>query len=140
MKPTHRSARLADNAVHPSLRRQGVARDRDIEATGEWSFGDEAEALLGVTLPIAAVEEQQGGCAGTLRGEEIESGARRIAIDQIEMVRHVGTERLAAAQPISEILIAIGYGSGIVVSGIERLPIHRAVNIHVVLRQCWNWY
>jgi hypothetical protein len=43
-----------------------------MEAMGEWSFGDEAEALLGVALPIAAMEEQQRrgtgvGCRGFVR-------------------------------------------------------------------------
>jgi len=46
VQPTQRGARLADNAVHRNLGRKGVARDRDIEAVGERSFGDEAEALL----------------------------------------------------------------------------------------------
>src|SRR5215469_3221365 len=56
------------------------------------------------------------------------------------MVRHACAKRLAPAQPISEVAVTICYGSGIVVRGVERLPIHRAVNIHVVLRQCCNWY
>ena len=58
MKPTQRGARLADNAVHRSLRCQGVAGDCDMEAMGARPFGNEAEALLGVALPIAAMEEQ----------------------------------------------------------------------------------
>src|SRR5215469_18385631 len=105
MKPTHRGAGLPDNAVHRSLWRQGVARDRDMEAMGKRSFGDEAEALLGVALPVTAMEEQQRRRTGAARREEIEFRARRIAIDQVEMVRNAGAERLAAAQPISEILV-----------------------------------
>src|SRR5215469_5065370 len=77
LQPMQRSARLANNAVHRSLRGQGVARDRDIEATGERSFGDKAEALFGIPLPIAAMKEQQRRCAGAVRGEEIEAGAWR---------------------------------------------------------------
>src|SRR5580693_6589336 len=52
VQPMQRGACLANNAGHGSLGRQGIARDRDIEAMGERSFGDEAEALLCVALPI----------------------------------------------------------------------------------------
>jgi hypothetical protein len=103
VQPTEHGARLMDNVVHRSLRRQGVARYRDIEAMGERSFGDEAEALLGVALPIAAMEEQQRRRAAAARGKEIESCTPRIAIDQIEMIWDAGVERLAAAQPIGEV-------------------------------------
>jgi len=140
VKPIQRSARLANNAVHRSLGRQSVTRDRDMKAMGEGSFGGEAEALLGVALPIAAMKKQQRRGAGAVRGEEIEAGARRIAIDEVEMIRHAGAERLAAAQPIREVSVAFRHGSGIVVRGVERLPIHRTVNDHAMLRQCWNWY
>src|SRR5215469_1506716 len=139
MEPMQRGACLANNSVHRSRGCQGVARDRDMVSVGEWSLGNEAEALLGVTLPIAAVEEQQGGCAGTLRGEEIKAGARRIAINQIEMIRHAGAKRLAAALPIGEIPVAICDGSGVVISGVERLPIHTAVNNHAVPLRYWTW-
>src|SRR5208282_4727616 len=121
VQPPQRGVCLADNAVHRSLRRQGVARDRDMEAMGERSFGDEAEALLGIALPIAAMEEQQRRGAGAVCGEEIESCARRIAIDYIEMVRHARAERLAAAQPIGEVPVAVCYGGGVIISGVERL-------------------
>jgi hypothetical protein len=134
VQPTQRRARLADNIVDRSLWRQGVACDRDIEAMGERSFGDEGEALLGVALPITAMEEQQHRGAAAARGEEIESCPRRIAKDQIEMIRHAGAERLAAAQPIGDIPVAICHGGGVVVSGIERLPMHRAVDNHAVPR------
>ena len=63
---------------------------------GERSFDDEAEVLLGVALPIAAMEEQQRRGTGAVRSEEIELYARRIAIGQIEMIRHAGAQRLAA--------------------------------------------
>jgi hypothetical protein len=78
-----------------------------MEAMGERSFCDEAEALLGVALPIAAMEKQQRRGAGAVRGEEIESCARRIAIGQIEVIRHAGAEHLAAAYPIGEISVAM---------------------------------
>ena len=107
---------------------------------GERSFGDEAEAFLGVALPIAAMEEQQRRGAGVVRGEEIEPCPRRIAIGQIEMIRHAGAERLAAAYPIGEVSVAIGYGGRVVVSGVERLPIHRVVDDHAVPRRYSNWY
>src|SRR5215469_350077 len=48
MKPTQRSPRLADNAVHLNLGRQGVARDRNIKAVRKRSLGDKAKPLLGV--------------------------------------------------------------------------------------------
>ena len=79
MKPTQRSPRLADNAVHLNLGRQGVARDRDMETMGKRSFGDEAEALFSIALPITAVEEQRRRRAGAVRREEIEFRAWRIA-------------------------------------------------------------
>ena len=102
---------------------------------GERSFGDEAEALLGVALPIAAMEEQKRRGTLVIRGEKIESCARRIAIGQIEVIGHAGAERLAAAYPIGEVSVAIGHGGGVVVGGVERLPIHRAVNDHAVPRR-----
>ena len=43
-----------------------------MEAVGERSFGDEAEALFGVALPVAAMEEQQRRSADTVRGEKVE--------------------------------------------------------------------
>src|ERR1700730_9607872 len=140
VQPTERSARLANNVVHRSLGRQGVARNCDMEAMGERSFGDEAEALLGVALPIAAMEEQQRRGTGAVHGEEIESGPRRIAIGQIEMIGHAGAERLAAADPIGEVSVAVRHGGGIVVSGVERLLIHRAVNDHARPQRYSNWY
>ena len=106
MQPMERCARLADNAVHRRLRRQRVARDRDIQTMGERPFGNEAEAILGVALPIAAMEEQQRRGGGAVRGEEVEPRTRRITIDQIEMIRRARAKRLAAAQPISEISVA----------------------------------
>src|ERR1700746_3487143 len=139
VKPTQRSARLADNVVHRSLGRQSVARDCDMEAMGERSFCDEAEALLGVALPIAAMEEQQRRGAGAGRGKEIESRARSIAMSQSEMIRQGGAKRLATADPIGEISVAIGHGGGVVVGGVERLPIHRAVKDHDVRRRHQNW-
>src|ERR1700746_2134389 len=92
VKRTQRSACLADNAVPPSLGRQWVAGDCNMEAMCERSFGDDAEALLGVALPIAAMEEQQCRGTGAVGGEEIESRARRIAIGQIEGILHAGAE------------------------------------------------
>jgi hypothetical protein len=56
------------------------------------------------------------------------------------MIRHAGAERLAAAYPIGEVSVAIGHRGGVVVSGVERLPIHRAVNNHAVPRRYSNWY
>src|SRR6516164_3057168 len=138
VQPTQRSTRLTNNAVHSSLGRQGVARDSDIKAVGEWSLGNETEALLRVALPIAPMEEQQGRGASAIRGEEIEASTWRIAVDQIEMIRHPGAERLAAAQPVGEVPLAICHSGGVVVSGVERLPIHRAVNDHRGLRSCWT--
>jgi hypothetical protein len=135
-----RGACLTNNAVHRSFGRQAVARDRHIEAIGERSFGDEAEALLGVALPITAMEEQQSRRPAAICGEEIESCARRIAIGQIEMIGHAGAERLAAADPIGEISVAIGHGGGVVVGGVERLLIHRAVNDHAVPLRYSYWY
>src|SRR6516225_6518728 len=139
MEPMERGACLANYSVHRSLGRQGVARDRDIEATGERPCGDEAEALLGVALPITSMEEQQRRGAGVVRGEEIKAGARRIAIDQIEMIRHAGAKRCAAARPLGEIPVAVRDGGRIVVSGVERLPIHTAVNNHAVPLRYWTW-
>src|SRR5271155_968655 len=49
------------------------------------------------------------------------------------MVRHARAERLAAAQPIGEVPVAVCYGGGVIISGVERLPIHGAVNDHAVL-------
>src|SRR5215469_831476 len=135
-----RGACLPDNPVHPRLRRQGVARDRDIDVTGEWPFGDEAEPILGVALPVTAMEEQQGQGASVVRGEQIEAGARRIAIDQIEMIRHAGAERFATPQPIGEIMVAMYHGGRVVVSGVERLLIHGAINNHSVPRKYSKWY
>ena len=74
--------------------------DSDIKAVGEWSLGNETEALFRVALPVAAMEEQQRCGAVTARSDEIKSFARRIAINLIEIIRHAGTERLAAAQPV----------------------------------------
>ena len=74
------------------------------------------------------------------RGEKVESGTLRIAIDQIEMIRLARAERLAAAQPIGQVMVAICNSSGVVIGGVERLPIHRAVNNHDVPRRCSNWY
>jgi hypothetical protein len=78
------------------------------------------------------MEKQQRRCTGAFRGEEIEAGARRIAVDQIEIIRHARTEHLAAALPIGEVPVAICYGSGVVISGVERLTIHRVVDDHSV--------
>src|ERR1700676_761122 len=50
-----------------------------------------------------------------------------------------GAERLAAVYPIGEVSVAVRHGGGIAVSGIERLPIHRAVDDHIVLRRYSNW-
>jgi hypothetical protein len=80
-----------------------------MEAMGKRSFGDEAEALLGVALPIAAMEKQQCRGLGATRSKEIEPCPRRTAIGQIEMIRHAGAERLAAAYPIGEVSVAIGH-------------------------------
>jgi len=66
MQPMQHGARLADNAVHSGFRRQGVAGDGNMEAMGERSFCNEAEALLGVALPIATMEEEQCCSAGSL--------------------------------------------------------------------------
>src|SRR5208282_2642004 len=83
---------------------------------------------------------QQRCGASAARGEEIEACARRIAIDQIEMIRHAGAERLAAALPIGEVPVAICHGGGVVISGVERRLIHGAVNDHAVPRKYSNWY
>jgi hypothetical protein len=50
--------------------------------------------------------------------------ARRIAIGQIEMIRHAGAQRSAAVQPIGKVPVAIRHGRGVVVGGVERLTIH----------------
>jgi hypothetical protein len=86
------------------------------------------------------MEEQQRRGAGAVRGKEIEPCPRRIAIGQIEMIRRAGAERLAAAYPIGEVSLAIGHGGGVVVGGVESLPIHRAVNDHAVPRRYSYWY
>src|SRR6516162_3265940 len=106
----------------------------------ERPFSNKAEALLGVTLPVTAMEEQQRRGGGAVRGEKVESRTRRIAIDQIEMIRHAGANRFAAAQPIGEVPVAIRHGDRVVVCGVERLPIHRAVNNHGMRRRYSNWY
>jgi hypothetical protein len=88
-----------EHAVHRSLGRQSVTRDRDMKAMGEGSFGGEAEALLGVALPIAAMKKQQRRGAGAVRGEEIEAGAGRIAIDEVGMrVRSASLRRSQSAR------------------------------------------
>jgi predicted nucleotide-binding protein len=62
-------------------------------------------------LNYAAIRnEQQRRGTGAVRREEIESCARRIAIGQIEMIRHAGAERLAAAYPIGEVSVAVRHG------------------------------
>src|SRR6516162_3265700 len=107
----------------------------------ERPFSNKAEALLGVALPVTAMEEQQRRGGGAVRGEEVESRTGRITIDHIEMIRHAGANRFAAAQPIGEVPVAIRHGDRVVVCGVERLPIHRAVNNHgVPCCRYSNWY
>jgi hypothetical protein len=71
---------------HPSLGRQSVTRDGDMEAMGERPFGDEAGALLGVALPIAAMKEQQRRDTGAFRGEEIAIGHWRAIFSVVSMI------------------------------------------------------
>src|SRR5271166_5394521 len=97
-EPMHRAAYLGDDAVEPRRRRQRVFDDCEIDPERQQTFGEEGETLLVVHLPIAAMNEREGGRLGISGEEQIEPLSRAVAVGKVEMTRVFAPHRCAACR------------------------------------------
>ncbi len=126
-EPGDTGADLADDPIHPGFGRQGVAERGDIDAMRQRSLGDEGEIFLLVHLPIAAMDEYESWRRRRRGEEEIELGARRIAVGNVHRCRVARPHPLAARRPIRPIARRVGDRRTVIVGGIERRPVHPAI-------------
>ena len=121
-------AHFRNDVGEARLRSERVARNGDIDAVRARTLRDERKAFLLVALPVAAVDEhEQRRVLGAAR-KVVERGARPRAVAQIEPRWLLGADRGAQVPPALAIILHVGDRAGVVIGGVERRPIHAAVD------------
>src|SRR5439155_16390820 len=76
-------------------------------------------AFLVVHLPVAAVDEGQGRRLRIGGEKQVEPFTRAVAVGEVEMPGALAPHSGAARRPAGDDRIALGYGGGVVVGGVE---------------------
>src|SRR5258705_12911113 len=125
-EPANGGVGLRHDVAQARVRRQGVAGQRDVEARRHRAFRQEAENLLGVALPIAAMEEHEQGCIRGAIAENVDPVALARPIAQVERIGMAFAQARAALRPLRDPGGAVGDRGAVVVGRVELRARHAA--------------
>src|SRR5258707_13701340 len=104
---------FGDDLVECRIRRQRIAKQRDVDAMRDRALGKQREDLLGARLPVAAMDEHQRR-AFFASLDEIDAIALARTVSEVEMVGISRTLLRRAPLPAGDDLGASGHCNAVV--------------------------